>query len=143
MNFGLLGLGLLATAGGLWQALEPRPTIAVVFVAIAGLAALAAVAPTDGSLSTVRTVPGAVHAAAFFVLLVASVLASVLLGVAFQDQPAWQDLAGLPIGAAVVLVALTIGSFAVSPIGGLLSLLLEVVLLGWLALVALRLVTAS
>jgi hypothetical protein len=142
-NFVLLGVGLLATAAGLWQATDPRPTVPVILLGVAGVAAVAATAPTDGSVSKVRTLAGAVHVAAFFALLISSVLAALLLGLAFRDLPGWEGLALPSIGAAIALVALTIVSFVSQTVGGLASVLLELVMLGWFALVALRLAAGA
>ncbi len=142
-NFILLGVGLLATAVGLWQTVEPAPAVPALLLGAAGLAALAATAPTDGSVSAIQTRAGAVHAGAFFVLLITTVLAALLFGLSASDAPAWADLAAPSIGAAIALATLTVASFASTRFGGLASLLLEITMLGWVALVALRLATAG
>jgi hypothetical protein len=80
LNFAILGLALLGVAAGLWRALEPQPTAAVVSLVVAGFAGLALMAVTDGSLSSVRTWHGAVHVGAFFTLLIAVVLAALVIG---------------------------------------------------------------
>lgn len=143
INFGVLGLATLAIAAGLWQALEPRPTLALVLLIVAGLAALGLMAPTDGSLSSVRSLSGAVHVGAFFALLVSIVLASLLLGVAAGSIAGWADIGGLSIVAAIGVVLLTAVSFVVPAIGGLASVLSIGAMLVWLEVVAVRLATGS
>ena len=143
VNFAILGVALLAVAAGLWRAVDPRPKLAIIALGVAGFAGLALIAPTDGSTSSVRTVPGAIHAAAFLALLVSIVLAALLLGFAVSSDPVWGSIAGPSIGAAVLIVVLTIVSFVVAPIGGLASVLSIAVMLGWLELVALRLATLA
>ena len=143
LNFAILGLALLAVAAGLWRSVDPRPTVAIILLGVAGLAGFALMAPTDGSLSSVQTLPGAIHVAAFFTLLVCVVLAAVLFGVAVGSDPAWGSFASVSIGAAVLIVVLTVVSFTIAPVGSLASILSIVVMLGWLELTALRLAAAN
>lgn len=139
VNFAILGLALLVVAAGLWRALDPRPTAAIVLLAVAGVAGLALMAITDGSLSSVRTWHGAVHVGAFFTLLIAVVLAALVLGFAVADVPAWAWLRLPSVAAAIVVVALTAFSFVVPAVGGLASILSIGAMLGWVGLVGLAL----
>ena len=70
-------------------------------------------------------------------------LAALLLGFAVSSDPVWAPIAGPSIGAAVLIIVLTIVSFVVEPIGGLASILSIAVMLGWLELVAIRLATVT
>jgi hypothetical protein len=142
VNFAILGLALLAVAAGLWQALDPKPTLAIVLVGAAGVAGFALMAPTDGSLSSVRSWPGAIHVGAFFTLLVCVVLAALLLGLTLGSFQPWAAIASGSIAAAVLIVVLTIVSFVVGPVGSLASILSILAMLGWLELIAVRLATA-
>ena len=143
LNFAILGISLLAVAAGLWGAVEPRPTLAILLLAAAGIAGFALMAPTDGSVTTMRTTSGAVHVVAFIALLVCTVLAALLFGLAVGSDPAWAPIAGVSIGAAVLVVVLTIVSFVVEPIGGMASVLSILVMLGWVEIVAIRLATST
>ena len=143
LNFAILGISLLAVAAGLWGAVEPRPTLAIVLLGVAGIAGFALMAPTDGSVTTMRTTAGAIHVVAFIALLVCIVLAALLFGLAVGSDPAWAPIAGVSIGAAVLIVVLTIVSFVVEPIGGLASVLSILVMLGWVEIVAIRLATST
>jgi Protein of unknown function (DUF998) len=135
VNFGILGLALLAIAAGLWQAPGQRPTLAIWLLVVAGIAGLALMAPTDGSLSSVRTWHGAVHVGAFFTLLIAIVLAAASLGLAGPDAPPWAGLRVASIGVAIIVVALTVISFVVPSVGGLASVASIAAMLVWLAMV--------
>jgi hypothetical protein len=143
LNFAILGLALFAVAGGLWQVLDPRPALGIALLVVAGVAALGLVAPTDGSLSSVRTVPGAAHVGAFFTLLISLVLALLVLGWTVGDLPNWAWLRLPSLGVAIVVVLLTLISFTVPPIGGLASIASIVAMLVWLAVAAVALATAS
>ena len=143
LNFAILGISLLAVAAGLWRTVDPRPTLAILLLGAAGLAGFALMAPTDGTVTTMRTTAGAVHLVAFIGLLVCTVLAVLLFGLAVGSNPDWAPIAGVSVGAAVVVVVLTIISFVVEPIGGLASVLSILVMLGWLELVAIRLATST
>lgn len=143
LGFAILGLALFAAAAGLAMALDPAPTIVFALLAIAGASALALMAPTDGSLSSVSTWHGAVHAAAFFILLISIVLAMVALAFALGDQAAWAALRLTSIAAAILVIALTIASFVVDAIGGLASVASIAVMLLWLAVVGGAVATLS
>jgi hypothetical protein len=136
LNFAILGLALLAVPAGLWRALDPPPLAAAALLVVAGLAGLALMAPTDGSLSSVRTWHGAIHVAGFFTLLVSLVLTAVALGFAVADLPSWRWLSLPSIAAAVAIVLLTGASFVAPTVGGLASILSLVAMLAWLGLVA-------
>jgi hypothetical protein len=131
LNFAVLGVALLAPAAGLWRALEPPPTFGVALLGVAGAAALALMARTDGSLSSVRTWHGAVHVGAFFTLLVSMVLA--LVGLAVGDLATLPGLRLPSLATAVAVVLLTILSFVVPAVGGLASVLSIAAMLAWLA----------
>jgi hypothetical protein len=116
-------MSVLAVTAGLSLALDPRPTIPLALLGIAGIAGLALVAVTHGSLTSVRTWHGAVHVVAFFVLLIAVVLAAVLLSLAIGDVPGWAWLRVPSLAVAVAVVVLTAVSFLVPTVGGLASVL--------------------
>lgn len=143
LGFAILGLALFAAGAGLAMAIDPAPTVVSALLAIAGASALALMAPTDGSLSSVSTWRGAVHAAAFFILLISIVLAMLALVFALGDQAAWAGLRLASIAAAILVIALTIASFVVDAIGGLASLASIAVMLLWLAVVGGAVATLS
>jgi hypothetical protein len=105
------------------------------------MAGMGLVAPTDGSLSEIRTWHGALHVAAFFALLIAFVLGALLLGLALGGLAGWTALAGLSVAAAIAVLVLTLASFLAAPVGGLASNLAIATMLVWIGIVAVQLST--
>jgi hypothetical protein len=139
INFAVLGLGLLAAAAGFLETVGFASILPAALLGFASLAAVALMAPTDGSVTRVMTRHGAIHLVAFVVLLVAIVLAMLAVGWVVLGVQSLSWLGAPSITAAIVVLALTGLSFVVPAVGGLASVLSIVAMLGWLALAGIAL----
>jgi hypothetical protein len=135
VNFVQLGIAVLALAVALRTAL-PRGRAASVArgaLIVAGLSVVALAFKTDPDTSHIKTWHGAIHAAAFVVLVVASIVAMLSVW-----RTRWPPAARISLAASVLIVATTLVSFAWSTgstvVGGI-SLL---AILAWIELLALR-----
>lgn len=90
LNFGQLGLSLIALAIGLWKAVMPRPRVGIAFVFLAGVAGLASMFKTDPSTGTPMTWHGWIHGIAFVVLVVTFMVSAVALAVEMRKNELWR-----------------------------------------------------
>lgn len=90
LNFGQVGLSLMALAIGLWKSVVPRPRVGVTFVFLAGVSLLAAMFKTDPTSGQPLTWHGWIHALAFVFYVVTSVGGAVALAVEMRKNDRWR-----------------------------------------------------
>jgi hypothetical protein len=135
VNFVQLGIAVLALAVALRTILPPGRAASVARGAliVAGLSLVVLAFKTDPDTSHIKTWHGAIHAAAFVVLVVGSIVAMLSVW-----RTRWPRGSRASLAAATVVVATTLVSFAWSEgstvVGGI-SLL---AILTWVELLALR-----
>jgi hypothetical protein len=142
LNFLQLGAALLALAAGLWRVLRPRARVGIGAIAALGVASLLSAFPTDGGME-IRSWHGAIHAAAFLLLVVSSFTAQIALGISLRRHAGWAAVSRTSLGAAVVAIGFAIAASVIEPLGSLFSSLVLVTLLVWIELMALRLFAAT
>lgn len=145
LNFGQVGVALTALAIGLWKSVQPRPTVGISFVFIAGVACIASMFKTDPPISSISQVTwhGWIHALAFVVLALSSILGMLTLAWGLRKDARWKVVDYAGIGFLVLFFATLFGNRFVPSISGLVQIVSLLVLFGWYEVLAVRLVSVA
>lgn len=105
LNFGQMGLSLVALAIGLWRSVVPRPRVGITFVFLAGVALLASMFKTDPTSGTPVTWHGWIHSLAFVLLVVSFAGGVIALAIELRttDRWRWVGYSGLGLLALALL----------------------------------------
>jgi len=138
LNFGQLGLSLIALTVGLWKSVVPRPRVGAAFIFLGGVAWLASMFKADPSPGTPVTWHGWLNALAFVLLIVSFVLGALALAVEMRknDRWRWVGFSGPGLLALAILVAVTSRLLPALPIYTVRPLL---IVFAWYELLAVRL----
>jgi hypothetical protein len=138
LNFGQLGLSLIALTAGLWKSLVPRPRVGATFILLGGVAWLASMFKADPSPGTPVSWHGWLNALAFGLVIVAFVLGALTLAVEMRKDERWRwvGFSGPSLLALTILVGAANRLLPPLPFAGVHPLL---VVFAWYELLALRL----
>jgi len=138
LNFGQLGLSLIALTVGLWKSVVPRPLVGGAFIFLGGVAWLASMFKADPSPGTPVSWHGWLNALAFMLVIVAFVLGALALAIEMRKNERWRwvGFSGPCLLALMILVGATNRFLPPQPFAGVHPLL---VVFAWYELLALRL----
>lgn len=143
VNFIQFGLSVIAIAIGLWRTVQPRPRVAAGFVFLAGVAIVLSMFTTDGTTKQPTTWHGGIHAFAFLLLLLATLLGAIAVAFQLRNNSRWRAVARAAIAVPIVLAG-TLGlTGSMKQAGGFLGVVAILVLIGWYELLGLRLFSLS
>lgn len=141
INFGQAGLALVALAVGLWRTVRAR--VGVVFVFLAGVAILASMFKTDPSNGQPMTWHGWIHAIAFVLLIVSSILGILFLAFQWRKDTRWRWIGVMGVALIVLAIAIPRIESRLVPSAPFASIHGLVLLFAWYELLALRLLSLS
>ncbi len=142
INFLILGVSLLALAVALRRSVQTRRNVGSWLVGLMGVALLLSAFRIDHSTAfsgeggSPETWNGVVHGIAFFLLLIATLLSTIVLGFQLRKDPQWSDLGRISLAVAIALPLAFIGLGALN--GALGFYLFLAILLGWVVALASR-----
>lgn len=142
LNFLVLGVSLLSLAVVLHRTVDVRRKVGSWLVGLMGIALLLSAFRIDeptafgGEGGSPETWNGVVHGIAFFLLLIATLLSMIVLGLQLRRDPRWSDLGRISFAAAIGLPLAFIGVGALNGATGFYLFL--AILLAWIVVLALR-----
>jgi hypothetical protein len=144
LNFGQVGLAIVAIALGLWTSAKPRPRAGIVFVFLGGVALLASMFKTDLSMAH-ATWHGWIHALAFVLLVFSTVLGMLTLAFGLRKDDRWRAVGYLGVVFAVVfVVAFVVGGRTLpDSVSGLVSIFTLLILFSWYEVLAIKLLSLA